>query len=305
MDDYPFVSVIIPVFNDLERLQHCLAALAQQTYRRSHYEIIVVDNGSDHPEQVQTAAAPYHNVKVVEEPTPGSYAARNQGITLAAGTIIAFTDADCLPAPDWLAQGVHCLRATPNCGQVVGRVQLFFANPQAPNPIELYESVTAFPQEQLLQQFHGGATANLFTWRQVIDQVGVFNPQLKSYGDLEWGQRVHTQGYHQVYADQVVVAHPGRRSWQELSTRTRRLAGGYYDFQLQRAHSWIQRQWVFLRTLLQNLVPPVFFMINTLLDARLTGLGPKLQVSWIMVLVRYVSAWETLRLKLGGLSVRK
>ena len=43
----PFVSVIIPVYNDPERLKTCLQALEEQTYPKSAYEVIVVDNGSD------------------------------------------------------------------------------------------------------------------------------------------------------------------------------------------------------------------------------------------------------------------
>ncbi|MCG8367523.1 MAG: glycosyltransferase [Pseudanabaenales cyanobacterium] len=301
--DYPFVSVIIPVFNDGERLKLCLAALAQQSYGRSHYEIIVVDNGSDRLEEMKAAVEPYGVVTTVE-PIPGSYAARNKGISLAKGEIIAFTDADCIPAADWLAQGIDYLRSTPNCGQVIGKVNVFFADPQRPTLVELYESVTAFPQAQLLRQFHGGATANVFTWRQVIEQVGEFNPQLKSYGDLEWGQRIYAQGYNQVYAESVLVRHPARASFQEFYTRTRRLAGGYYDLKLKKAQSVWQRQIIFLHTLLQHLTPPVFFTINTLLDARLNGMGQKLKVSLMMVLARYISAWETLRLKLGGVSNR-
>ena len=44
---YLYVSVVIPVFNDLERLRICLDALERQTYPRKSYEVIVVDNGSD------------------------------------------------------------------------------------------------------------------------------------------------------------------------------------------------------------------------------------------------------------------
>ena len=302
--EYPFVSVIIPVFNDGERLQLCLAALAQQTYGRSRYEIIVVDNGSTPLEPVKQALEPYDGVVFEIEPTPGSYAARNKGLALAKGVVIAFTDADCIPAPDWLAQGVDALLNTPNCGQVVGKVDIFFANPQRPTLVELYENITAFPQERLLQQFHGGATANVFTWRQVINQVGQFNPQLKSYGDLEWGQRVYAKGYRQIYAKSVLVQHPARTSLGELYTRTQRLAGGYYDLQLKQVQSFWPRQLIFLRTLLQHLTPPVFFTINTLLDNRLNGIGQRFKVSLMMFLVRYISAWETLRLKLGGVSNR-
>jgi glycosyltransferase involved in cell wall biosynthesis len=299
-----FVSVIIPVFNDAERLKLCLAALAQQTYGRSHFEIIVVDNGSDNPEPIQAAVAPYDNVILAVEPDPGSYAARNRGLALAQGEVIAFTDADCIPTPDWIERGVAHLCQPPNCGQVVGRVDLFFANPQQPTAVELYESLTAFPQEKLLRDFHGGATANVFTWRRVIESVGNFDSQLKSNGDLEWGQRVYAHGYQQIYAESVLVWHPARRSLRELNSRTRRLVGGEYDWQLKQAESVWQRQVIFIRTLVQHLIPPVFFTVNTFLDNRLQSVGQKFQVSLVMVLVRCISAWETLRLKLGGSSSR-
>lgn len=301
-DDSPFVSVIIPVFNDGQQLKRCLTALVDQTYGRSHYEIIVIDNGSDHPEQIRAIAAA--SVKVVVEPTPGSYAARNRGFTVASGEVIAFTDADCIPAIDWIQKGVQALTQTPNCGLVAGQIRLFFRDPERPTMVELYESLRALPQQEFVEQHHYGATANVFTRREVITKVGGFDASLKSSGDMEWGQRVYAQGYRQVYDEAVVVLHPARASLRELYTRTRRLAGGHYDLQLKRAPSLWQQQVIFLRTLLQNLVPPVFFAINTFLDTRLNGVDQKLKVSSAMLLVRYISAWETLRLKFGGVSNR-
>ena len=301
---YPFVSVIIPVFNDEEGLKLCLAALSRQTYGRSRYEIIVVDNGSDQPEAVKAAIGSDDRVVLTRELTPGSYAARNQGLALATGEIIAFTDADCIPAPTWLEAGVQQLTEVSNCGLVAGQIQMFVRNPDRPTMVELYESVMALPQQMFLEKHHYGATANVFTTRQVIEQVGGFDADLKSSGDLEWGQRVYAHGYQQVYAASALVQHPTQASFRDFYTRTRRLAGGHYDLRLKQARSAWQRQVVFLLTLGQNLIPPVFFAINTLLDTRLSGLGQKLKVSLMMVLVRYVSAWETLRLKLGGVSNR-
>ncbi|MEM6423936.1 MAG: glycosyltransferase family A protein, partial [Cyanobacteria bacterium P01_H01_bin.119] len=141
----PLVSVIIPVYNDAEHLALCLAALAQQTYKRSRTEIIVIDNGSDDPALTQTVVQPYDNVALAIEPTPGSYAARNRGLALAQGEVIAFTDADCIPDRNWLAEGVRLLAETPNCGLVGGNIKLFFQNPARPTMVELYESVRALP----------------------------------------------------------------------------------------------------------------------------------------------------------------
>ena len=67
----PFASVIIPVYNDGLRLTACLRAIAQQTYPKDRYEVIVVDNGSDTPVASAVAAA-LPGAQVVSEPTPGS-----------------------------------------------------------------------------------------------------------------------------------------------------------------------------------------------------------------------------------------
>ena len=301
---HPFVSVIIPVFNDPTRLKLCLAALENQTYPQSHYEVIVIDNGSHKQQDIQKVVDQFGQAKMTEELTPGSYVARNKGIEVSKGEAIAFTDADCIPERDWLEQGIYHLQTTPNCGQVIGKIEIFFFNPQHPTSIELYESITAFPQQRLLQQFHAGATANVFTWREVINRVGKFDTQLKSNGDLEWGSRVYAQGYQQVYSELALVHHPARRTWQELCTRTQRLAGGNYNLKLKPARSVWQRQIIFLRILLQNLIPPVLFGINTFLLAGSLDIGQKLKVSSVMVFVRYITAWETLRLKLGALPNR-
>ncbi|MDY7021424.1 MAG: glycosyltransferase family 2 protein [Cyanobacteriota bacterium] len=300
-----FVSVIIPVYNDAERLKHCLKALDHQTYPQKYYEVIVVDNGSDPTEDIHSVVGLFEQAVCVSENTPGSYAARNHGISVAQGEIIAFTDADCIPAGDWLERGVANLQEKPDCGLVVGRIEIFFKDPENITPVELYESITAFPQKDLLEKYRYGAGANLFTRKQVIETVGVFDAALKSSGDVEWCRRVFDCGYQQIYREEVCVQHPARRSWQELYKRTIRLIGGIYDLQRKKNSNLLSKDLVFVPLLLKNLIPPVNFVVNTLLDRRLKNLSQKLQASLVMFVVRYVSAWEILRLRFGGLSARE
>ncbi|MEM8761253.1 MAG: glycosyltransferase family A protein, partial [Pseudomonadota bacterium] len=99
----PGISVIIPVFNDAGGLARCLDALARQT-DAAPFEVIVVDNGSDPPLDPATLPA-LPSLRLIRETAPGSYAARNAGIAAARAAILAFTDADCRPRPDWLAAG--------------------------------------------------------------------------------------------------------------------------------------------------------------------------------------------------------
>lgn len=300
----PFVSVIIPVFNDAEHLKICLDALENQTYPKTLYEVIVIDNASDEEQDIKGVVAQFGQALATYESFPGSYAARNKGISLAKGDVIAFTDADCIPALNWIEKGVINLLQVPNCGLVAGKIEIFFKDPSHITPVELYESITAFPQEKLLAKQRGGATANVFTLKHVIEQVGIFNPNLKSNGDLEWGQRVYSSGYQQIYADDTCVAHPARASFEELYRRTIRLVGGVYDLQRKIEHSFLKQTIIFIENLLKNLVPPLRFVFNSLFDPRLKGFEQKIKVSYVMFFVRYISAWEIIRLKLGGVSAR-
>jgi glycosyltransferase involved in cell wall biosynthesis len=299
-----FVSVIVPVFNDRDRLKICLEALENQTYPQNLYEIIVVDNASNDGEEVKEVVARFSQAFVTYESFPSSFAARNQGISLAKGDIIAFTDADCIPAVDWIEKGVKNLLFTPNCGLVAGKIEVFFKDSNRVTPVELYESITAFPQKELIEKYNYAATANIFTFKNVIERVGNFDAHLKSSGDIEWGQRVAKFGYQQVYADEVCVAHPARYSFAQLFKRTVRLAGGMYDLYDKKSSSALEKNKMYAIGLVQNLVPPVNFWLKILFQSNLKSLNQKLQVCWVMFLVRYISAGETLRLKFGGSSTR-
>lgn len=240
-----FVSIVVPVYNNKNELLICLEALSAQTYPKDRYEVIVVDNGStdgtreicfglgakskEHRRE-QTGAMPSALCPMLYlyEPQKGSYNARNTGIKAAKGEILAFTDADCIPAPDWIEKGVEALLNTPNCGLVGGRIDVFAEYPDRPTAVELFEILTAFRQEEYIKRWHFGATANVFTKREVIDKEGYLNGALKSGGDLEWGGRVFKAGYNQVYADDAIVRHPARKTLRDISKKHRRVIRGLY-----------------------------------------------------------------------------
>lgn len=223
----PFVSVIIPVYNDYERLKRCLAILDAQTYPKQSYEVIVVDNNST--DDIQGLVKQFEQTKYAFESVPGSYSARNKGLAIAIGEILGFTDSDCAPAKNWIENGVANILKHPNCGLVAGRINFSFHNPENPRPVELYDSLYFLQQEKYIKEDHFGATANVFTTRKIFDAVGLFNATLKSGGDREWGERVYAAGYEQIYAADVEISHPARSSFQELNKKLRRVyKGGFY-----------------------------------------------------------------------------
>ncbi len=301
----PFVSVIIPVLNDAERLRLCLGALAQQTYSSTDVEVLVIDNDSRSLAATERAIAPFGPAKLSIETTPGSYAARNHGLSLAKGDILAFTDADCIPAPDWLEQGVKALTASPPVDMVVGPIEIFARDGDRPNLLELYQlMVSPFPQETYLRQFNGGATANILVRRAVVDRVGPFNQQLKSFGDLEWGARIFAAGYRQQYVPAVRVRHPARHSWQEIIQKNARVSGGVYDRFMPAKGSWRQYQKALLRLVWDDFFydGAVFFTI--LRHRGLAQPGQKVRLVLLVGWLRCLSAMEKIRLHFGGVSRR-
>ena len=93
------VSIIIPTFNGGARIANCLDALLPQIVGRDA-EILVVDDGS--ADDTRTVVARYSGVRLLYQKNAGPAAARNRGALEAKGTIILFTDDDCVPMSDWL-----------------------------------------------------------------------------------------------------------------------------------------------------------------------------------------------------------
>ena len=213
----PFVSVIVPHYRDFERLALCLEALETQTYPPDRFEIIVADNNSPEGEAALTAAIQGRARQVVVQ-EKGAGPARNGGVALARGEILAFIDSDCIPAPEWLAEGVRALASGDFVG---GRVRVKVEREDAPRPVEAFEAVFAFDNERYVKQLGFTVTANLFCPRALFDQVGGFRVGLSE--DLDWSHRARAAGGRLIYAESAVVAHPARASWDDLIRKWKRL----------------------------------------------------------------------------------
>ena len=94
------VSIVIPVYNEADRLAACLEAIARQTV--APYEVIVVDNNST--DNTVAIAESFNFVKLLREPKQGVVHARNRGFNAVSGDIIGRIDADTLLPASWTAQ---------------------------------------------------------------------------------------------------------------------------------------------------------------------------------------------------------
>jgi glycosyltransferase involved in cell wall biosynthesis len=129
MTEWPFVSVVIEtvtvrhvsVDSMVADITPCLDALHAQTYPADRMELIVVTDPGV-PAGVRAAISQLApGARLTESPVSNYCAAKNAGAQAARGSIVAYTDADCVPAPDWLERMVG--RFEPGVAAVAGRTR--------------------------------------------------------------------------------------------------------------------------------------------------------------------------------------
>ena len=274
MVDTPLMTVVVPVRDDRAALLECIGALQRQNYPRDRMEIIVVDDGSSQPVTDVGGC-----VRVVRQEPRGSYAARNEGIRHARGSVLAFTDSDCLPAPDWLSAAVRAV-ATHEGAAIAGSIEVPADGDQR-SVVARYERQFAFPQQLYVERDHFGATANLIVPAAVMARVGPFDERLQSGGDWEWGQRARRAGVRIVYEPGVRVVHPPRTTVRALLRKNGRVARGAVT--LARKRYFRPRQIVSLWG--SALLPPMGDVLRALTDARSGPLYARPKVAALRMLL--------------------
>jgi len=150
---FPFVSVVIPVYNSAETLEACLRSLARQDYPHERMEVLLISNGTtDHSFEVFSRLQPelpfhvgWHSII-----NKGKAWALNAGIHLAKGKYIFNVDSDVVLAPDAVRQVVEVMEAEPDLGAVTGAIEVLPPPPNAPwhrhllAACEFFEYITAF-----------------------------------------------------------------------------------------------------------------------------------------------------------------
>ncbi len=189
MSDRPTVSVIVPVYNGEQFLAEAVASVRAQNY--APLEIIIVDDGSTDG-TAEVARGLGDDIQYVYQPNAGPAAARNRGVRLARGELIAFQDADDLWVDDKLAWQLALLAQHPAAQGVLGqsqRVQLDADGMLSPLP-----GVLGAPRLQPLLH-----TA-LFRGK-IFNRVGLLDETLRCGEDLDWYLRALEQ-------DIALITHP-------------------------------------------------------------------------------------------------
>jgi GT2 family glycosyltransferase len=234
--EHPYVSVIVPAYNEAERIGDCIEALLNLDYPSDRYEVIVVNNHStDHT----AAIIDRYPVIRLDERRQGVAYARNAGIRAARGGVLAFIDADCIPGKDWLKELLAGIER-----QEIG----CFAGEFAPQPfrgfIDEYVHDRELIQQKSLLHYHPPvvATGNVAYRKRVFEQIGLFDASFVSGedSDLAWRMQKSTP-YRILYNQKACVFHPHPASLQELLRRCHRIGNGIARFRLKHSEDFPER----------------------------------------------------------------
>jgi GT2 family glycosyltransferase len=221
----PDVSVILPTYNRLARLQRVLAGLARQTHPLDGVEIIIVSDGSTDGTDAylrglnggrSDQALPPH-VTPVFQPNGGVATARNAGLARASGELVLFIDDDVVPAPQLLAEHVATHAAQGDGVVVLGPMLTppdFAMQPwvrwEQAMLVKQYDDMQGGCWEPTARQFYTGNTS---LPRRYLVEAGGFDPAFRRAEDVELAYRLAERGLRFVFNPDAVGYHYAERSF--------------------------------------------------------------------------------------------
>jgi glycosyltransferase involved in cell wall biosynthesis len=255
------VSLIICTRDRYQQLACCLESVRRLTFDRP-WELILVDNGSiDETAAVVSEFIETANVPAIYifEPRRGKSTGLNTALKTASGKILAFTDDDCYPAPDFLSQ-VWSAFDDPSVGYIGGRIMLHDPDDY---PITIDESTTprTFPARSFVC---AGCVqgANMAFRRRVLLDIGGFDPlfgpgTLFIAEEIDAASRASAMGWKGAYHPKVVVRHHHGRKAADVAALWKSYAmgcGAYHMKLLLKGHQffWFARSIYQLRWRYRN-----------------------------------------------------
>jgi cellulose synthase/poly-beta-1,6-N-acetylglucosamine synthase-like glycosyltransferase len=225
---FPFISVIIPIYNGEDDLPDLLKCLQNQTYPREQVEYLLINNNSSDQtgsilEQavIKSKWSGFPLVVLSENQIQSSYAARNLGIKTARYDLLVFTDADCRPSYQWLEEIVKPFGDT-DIGIVAGEIFALTGNSILEKYAERREILS--PKFLLEHPFSPyGQTANLAIRKAAFEKVGLFRPYLTTGGDADICWRILRETQWQLaYAPTAVISHRHRSTIKSFRSQFQR-----------------------------------------------------------------------------------
>lgn len=186
MNQRPFVSIIIPMYNAAATIEACLDGLFKLDYPKDRFEVIIVDNNSTDDSPMLASRYP---VKVLHKAEGTIAAVRNFGAKAAKGDVYGFVDSDCVVKEDWIASALDVL-SNP-------QVAAAGSNYLRPENCSWVEEAWLYESKYKPFETDFVPCGNFIVKASVFNAIGGFNERLTTCEDAEIGIRI-TQGGHKL-----------------------------------------------------------------------------------------------------------
>lgn len=224
-DKKPYISVVIPAYNEEKYIANVLNTAFGQDYLKENYEVIVVDNNSD---DKTSEVAKSLGATVIPCLTRGVSAARQCGAEKAQGEVIAFTDADAFLPKDWLGQIVKVMS---------NQKIIAYGGPMGSKGTGLLGEVALglFDYFAKFNQLFGRHMLwgnNFAVRRDAVLAVGGFRQSLSSGEDWEICLRLAKKfgKYGRIKYDLKHKVYTSNRKQKDLKTALKYFIGGIYSY---------------------------------------------------------------------------
>ena len=219
---HPLVSIIVPAYNSESTIAGCIESLLKLTYPRK--EILVIDDGST--DATPSILEQYSRINILRTKNQGPSRARNLGIRKAKGDFIAFTDADCIAAPDWLEELFKGFKDPRVAGVGGDQVSPADETPFGRNVQSFMKTVGLVSDymkthEKITRTRHN-PTCNVMYRRDVLVEAGLFDEKLWPGEDVDIDLKITRLGYSLYYNPDAVVRHYRPKNLSSFSRMMRR-----------------------------------------------------------------------------------
>lgn len=247
------ISIIVPIYNGLKYFDSFIGSYMAMSGKESIlHEVIIVDNASIDNFKLKLLEAiadkelkNWHYFSYTEKQS--SYAARNYGVAVSKGDILAFVDIDCVFTDNWLIE-VDKYQKNRDL-YVAGDVKLYSQDAR-PNIFEAYDFTASFQLERYKKR-KVGITANLVVPKEVYLKVDGFD-EVVSGGDIAFCRKCQACHFTYIFDSNLLVTHPARKSYSDVVQKMKRVSIGQAKYIKSKKSTYV------LFSVLKNIIGMIF-----------------------------------------------
>jgi succinoglycan biosynthesis protein ExoA len=219
--DLPFVSVVIPVYNEERYIKASLNSVLEQDYPHDRYEVIVADGGSTDRTRaiVEAKAAVHPNVRLIDNPGRTQASGLNLGILTSRGEYIARQDGHAEWSPHHLRKSIELLVAS-GADNVGGRADGAGSGATGRAIARAMRSPFGVGGARFRYSTKVEDTATVFpgTFRRAaFERVGLFDEAYPPHEDYELNHRIRESGGRVLFSPDIPTRYYVRESISSLA----------------------------------------------------------------------------------------